>query len=289
MEFGEMPDLCHRNPYVYTEMMEIARWMIEDIGFDGFRYDFVLGYGGWLVKSFLERNYTKHRRYDFSPFGVGECWDQDRGIDQWLDEVNNWSDNPTTAFDFPLRDKLKSLCDEHGFSLIDMTTGGTLSAERPSSAVTFVENHDIIRSNPITNDKMLGYAWILTHEGYPCVFWYDYFNLELAKEGNKNGIAALIKIHEQYAGGSTKVLYADDHLYIMQREGSNDTKGLVFVLNNSEDGWNGKGITTKWKNKKFISAAWSSNSDAGIPQDKTTDGNGYSDFWAPPRGYVVYV
>lgn len=28
--------------------------------------------------------------------------------------------------------------------------------------------------NPgIVNDKMLAYAFILTHEGYPCVFWQE--------------------------------------------------------------------------------------------------------------------
>ena len=27
---------------------------------------------------------------------------------------------------------------------------------------------------PVTNDKLLAYSYILTHEGYPCVFWKDY-------------------------------------------------------------------------------------------------------------------
>jgi len=189
-EFGGMPDICHRNPYVYGEMMELARWMVVEIGFDGFRYDFVLGYSGWVVKSILERRYMKKDGSAFAPFGVGECWATDRSIEEWLDQINNWSDNPGTAFDFPLRDKLKGLCDEYGYSLLNMISGGTLSDERPASAVTFVENHDIVRTNPIVNDKILAYAWILTHEGYPCIFWQDYFNLGLAQEGGNRGIAA---------------------------------------------------------------------------------------------------
>jgi hypothetical protein len=47
-----------------------------------------------------------------------------------LTEVNNWSDNPGTAFDFPLRDKLKNLCDTYGYSLLNMITGETVSDER---------------------------------------------------------------------------------------------------------------------------------------------------------------
>jgi len=289
MEFGEMPDLCHRNPYVYTEMMRLAKWMIEDIRFDGFRYDFVLGYGGWLVKSILERRYKRNGKTDFAPFGVGECWDTDRSIDQWLDEVNNWSDNPGWAFDFPLRDKLKKLCDEYGYSLVNMTTGDTLVDERPSCAVTFVENHDIIRTNEIINEKMLAYAWILTHEGYPCVFWYDYFNLGFAEEDNENGIAALVNVHEKYAGGDKKILYADDNLYIMQRKGFKDMPGLIFVLNNYGDEWNGKQVNTSIANVKFIPVAWRGRNDLNAPEEKTTDENGYADFWAPPRGYAVYV
>ena len=289
MEFGEMPDLCHRDPYVYTEMMKLARWMIEDIGFDGFRYDFVLGYGGWIVKSILERRYNRNGKTEFAPFGVGECWSTDRSIDQWLDEVNNWSDNPGYAFDFPLRDKLKDLCDEYGYSLLNMTTGGTVVDERPSSAVTFVENHDIIRTNEIINDKMLAYAWILTHEGYPCVFWYDYFNLGYAEEEKPTGIAALINVHEQYAAGNKQILYADDNLYIMQRTGTEDKPGLIFVLNNYGDAWNGKWINTNIPNATFTAVSWRGRNDLNEPEEKTTDENGYADFWAPPRGYAVYV
>jgi alpha-amylase len=37
--FEGMPDLCHRNPYVYSELMEYVRYLIEDIGMDGLRYD----------------------------------------------------------------------------------------------------------------------------------------------------------------------------------------------------------------------------------------------------------
>ncbi len=287
--FGGMPDLCHRNPYVYREMMELSRWLIEDIGYDGFRYDFVLGYGAWLVKSILERRYKKNGRHDYAPFGVGECWDTDRDIDEWLDEVNNWSDNPGTAFDFPLRDKLKNLCDSFGYSLINMAICDSLSDERPLCAVTFVENHDIFRLNPIMNDKQLAYAWILTHEGYPCVFWYDYFNLGLAKENTTSGIAALIKIHEQYANGNREILYVDDELYIMQRLGAEDKPGLVFVLNNKGNVWNGTAVQTKWINATFNATAYYSAIDTSVPESKQTDENGIADFWAPPRGYAIYV
>jgi alpha-amylase len=286
--FGDMPDLCHRDPYVYTQILEYSRWLLEDIGFDGFRYDCVKGYGGWMIRAIQELRALRDGRA-FKPFGVGECWDSDRVIGDWLDETNAWSDNPAGAFDFPLRDRLKDLCDSYGYSLKNLPAGGTLLTDRPLQAVTFVENHDVARSNPITQDKILAYAFILTHEGYPCVFWQDYFNWGLGKPETPNGIAALVRIHEDHAGGPTRVLYADNDLYVMQREGIDGQKGLVLVINNRGDWWGGGRVQTRWRNTRFVPAAWSGRYDSSMPEEKRSDREGVADFWAAPRGYAVYL
>ena len=286
-EFAGMPDLCHRHPYVYTEMINYARWLLEEIGFDGFRYDMVKGYGGWMVRSIQELRALRNRK-SFKPYGVGECWDCDRTIGSWLDEANAWSDNPVGAFDFPLRWRLGDLCDSYGFSLRRLADRGVLLWDRPREAVTFVENHDVVRDHPIFNDKLLAYAFILTHEGYPCVFWQDYYNWDLAKPDSPNGVEALVKTHELYAGGQTKILYTDDDLYIMQRYGTGDQPGLVFVLNNGGK-WNGAWVQTRWGDRRLTPVAWHGRDDLGKPQDKRTDMSGRADLWAAPRGYAVYV
>jgi alpha-amylase len=46
------------------------------------------------------------------------------------------------AFGFPLRYRLKDLCDKFGFSLRGLVDGGVLTRQRPLDAVTFVDNHD---------------------------------------------------------------------------------------------------------------------------------------------------
>ena len=284
-----MPDLCHRNPFVYAELMKYARWLIEEIGFDGLRYDFVKGYGTWIITAILERLYEKKGGTRFCPFGVGEYWDSDIYITQWLKETNAFTDNPVSAFDFPLRGRLKDLCDSYGFSLKTLAQKGTLVTDGLSHwSVTFVENHDIIRTDPVCNDKMLAYAYILTHEGYPCVFWQDYYNYGLAQEGLASGIAALVKVHEDYAGGATEILYCDDDLYIMQRRGTDKQRGLIFVLNNTSR-WDGRSVATQWASTQFNPAAWRGRDNADVPQSKQTDGSAAGEFWAPPRGYVVYV
>ena len=286
MTFGDMPDLCHRNPTVYTAILENAEWLINEIGFDGFRFDFVKGYGAWMVRAIQE---LRGLRGDsaFKPFAVGECWDNSRTIDDWLTETNAWSDNPVSAFDFPLRYRLRDLCQVYGFSLRALTSGGTVLAGDPARAVTFVENHDVVRNDPIVNDKMLAYAYILTHPGYPCVFWQDYYNWGLALPGEAGGIDALVRVHEDHAGGDTQILYCDDDLYIMQRTGWQNQRGLVFVLNN-RGAWNGATVRTNWGNTSFSPVAWHGR-DLGTPLPKHTGEDGGADFWAPPRGYAVYV
>jgi len=285
--FGDLPDLCHRNPTVYTELLKYARWLLEDVGFDGFRYDMVKGYGAWIIRAIQEVRAVRDGNV-FKPFGVGEHWDSDRAILDWLAEANAWSDNPVAAFDFPLRYVLRDICDGFGVGLERLITDGTIVAQQPTKAVTFVENHDVVRNDPVTTDKMLAYAFILTHEGYPCVFWHDYVNLGLAEDGKPSGVAALVRLHEDHAGGDTTVLHVDHDLYVMQRSGMGSQHGLVLVLNNRGE-WNGATVRTQWADHELRPHAWRGRDDVGVPNPKRTNSQGIVDLWAPPRGYAVYV
>jgi len=212
-------------------------------------------------------------------------------VDEWLTSINNaFMDNPVSAFDFPLHYKMKGLCDQFAFDLRTLTDG-TVIQRFPGQTVTFVDNHDTIRDggNAVVNEKLLAYALMLTSEGYPSVFWQDYFNFGLAGRGTANGIAALIAVHENYAGGTTSALYADNDLYLMQRGGFGNQPGLILVLNNRGDTWNGKSVATQWRTKRMTPVAWWGRNDKSKPTDKWTDLNGVGDFWAAPRGYAVYV
>jgi alpha-amylase len=289
MTFGDMPDLSHRNPYVFSELLKLSRWLIEEVGFDGFRYDFVKGFGASTVQSIQEYRYMRNGQY-FEPYGVAEYWDSTGNTLNWVSEANRSSSNPVDAFDFPLRELLKNLCDRYGFSLKNLVGGESVLQKQNYSAVTFVENHDIRdEGRPIANDKLMAYSYILTHEGYPCVFWKDYYNLDLALEDTHNGIAALVAAHEKYAAGSTSTLYLDDNLYIMQRSGYGSQPGLIYVLNNRGDRWDGQWVNTQWCNTELIPVAWWSRFDMEQPLNKRTDMEGRASFFAPPRGFAVYA
>jgi alpha-amylase len=94
------------------------------------------------------------------------------------------------------------------------------------------------------------------NEGYPCIWWYDYFNLELARPGTPNGIDALIDAHHKYAAGEACILHADPDLYVMQRSGIDHQPGCVYVLNNLGDKWSGTSVKTTWPNQKFKRVGW---------------------------------
>jgi alpha-amylase len=289
MTFGDIPDLSHRNPYVYAELLKLMRWLIEEIGFDGFRYDFVKGYGANTITAIQEYRYMRGGK-PFVPYGVAEFWDNARAIENWVDLVNFSNSNPVDAFDFPLRELLKNMCDQYGFSLKDLVNGDSVLKKQPQTTVTFVENHDLRdEGRPVTNDKLLAYSYILTHEGYPCVFWKDYFNYDLALRDTPNGIDALVWAHEQYAAGRTDTLYLDDNFYIMQRTGYDGKPGLVYVLNNSGDAWQGQWVTTQWLNASFRPVAWWGRNDRNRPEDQSTAADGRGRFFAAPRGYAVYA
>jgi alpha-amylase len=289
MAFGGFPDLSHRNPYVQAELLKLARWLIEDLGFDGFRYDYVKGYGAATVKAFQEYPYQRDGR-TLAPQGLAEFWDDADPILNWMDTANSSSTNPVSAFDFPLREMLKSLCDQSGFSLTSIATWETVLKNQPHRSVTFVESHDLRdEGRPILNDKLLAYSYILAHEGLPCVYWKDYFNYGLALPGTPHGIDALVQAREKYAGSPTQILHLDDELYIMERPGSGSHPGLIYVLNNDGSDWRGEWVNTECPNTTFQPVAWWGHSDMARPIDQSTDRDGRVQFFAAGRGFAIYV
>jgi len=289
--YAGFPHLCHRNPLVYAAMFEYARMIIEDLGFEGFRFDFVKGFGAWMIGLLAKYKYQKPDNNEFEPFVVGELWSGGDDIEAWLAKANKYTDNQIAAFDFPLRYKLKGVCDSPNFDLRQLTDGGTVVMKRPANAATFVDNHDM-GDDAIVNDKLMAYSFILVHEGYPCVFWHDYYNNQLDRPGTPNGINALIEAHHKYAGGDSQILHADPDLYIMQRVGWGDDNvqqsGLVYVLNNLGNQWSGTSVKTRWPNQRFVPVAWDGRDEAH-PDERTTDAEGNAEFPAPPRGYCIYV
>ena len=101
-----------------------------------------------------------------------------------------------------------------------------LAGISPLNAVTFVENHDtdLNAGEKIVINKMLGYAYILTSEGYPCVYYRDY-STDRNCFGLKPLIDNLIWIHEKLAFGPTQQRWKDFNVFAYERLGATASAG----------------------------------------------------------------
>jgi alpha-amylase len=175
-------DLDHTNPDVRAAIKDYLR-KLRGLGFRGWRYDLVKGYAGRFVGEYNEATRPL--------FSVGEYFDTDRQkVTGWIDATGGRS----AAFDFPTRYLLHDACMRDDFSQLRSWNAGKcvpggLIGFWSNKAVTFVDNHDTeyrrerehqanydcTRHFPGAKVEM-GYAYILTHPGIPCVYWSHFFD-----------------------------------------------------------------------------------------------------------------
>lgn len=157
-------DLDHSNTYVQNATKAYLKWMKNEMGYDGWRYDLVKGYLGCYTKMYNEAG--------AGYMSVGEYWDGD------YNKVVNWinaTDKTSTAFDFPGKySAFNNGLAANNFS--SMVSGGAPCGLAGSAykryAVTFVDNHDTYRDgSKYTGDIPQANAFILSAPGIPCVFW----------------------------------------------------------------------------------------------------------------------
>ena len=86
--------------------------------------------------------------------------------------------------------------------------------------VDLVENHDTDHdnNNHIVQGKMLAYAYILTSEGLPEVFYRDY-SMDAGSYHLKPLLDKLILIHETLASGTTQQRWKDGDIFAYERLG----------------------------------------------------------------------
>jgi len=151
-----------------AQLIDAADWLTRALDVQGYRLDNTKGVSTVFITELL------HSKSMVGKFAVGEFADGN------IQNLQNWSNavqHRSSSFDFPLHFVLKNMCNSPGgFPMFTLDHAGLAGAD-PLGAVTFVENHDTDRGGiggPIVVNKMLAYAYILTSEGYPCVFYRDY-------------------------------------------------------------------------------------------------------------------
>jgi alpha-amylase len=254
-------------------LLDAADWLTRALDLQGYRLDNAKGVSTIFVLRLLTHG-TMANKFSVAEFADGNI----QLIENWANAVQHRS----AAFDFPLHFVLKDMCNNPDtFDMSTLDHAGLAGAD-PQGAVTFVENHDTDRGGvggPIVRNKILAYAYILTSEGYPCVFYRDY-SKDPDCFGLKDSIDPLIQIHEQLALGPAQQRWKDGGVFAFERMGgghllvglnkdSNTSRAITvqtgFPPNTQLHEFTGHGGTVTTQG----------NSQVSIVIPKSTNGEGY--------------
>lgn len=164
-------DLDHKSQNVQTIIKAYLKYLKDDLGYTGFRYDMVKGFSGSHVA-----DYNKSVGVEYS---VGEYWDSNARIQSWI----NATLKNSAAFDFQFRYNVRDAINKNNWAALKSTNNLMNDKNWRQYAVTFVENHDMEyrsaseQQDPIRRDTLAANAYLLAMPGTPCVFlthWQEY-------------------------------------------------------------------------------------------------------------------
>jgi alpha-amylase len=220
--YGAARDIDHSQSFVQTSIEDWMNTTLKGVGFDGWRYDYVKGYGG---------NYVGIYNNATNPyFSVGEYWTtlcyngEGCGSDGAYPDAHrqqqvNWvtaTGGTSAVFDFTTKGLLNKALSTYNYSVLKDSSGkpqGTIGWW-PSHSVTFVDNHDTGPSGTCSSgqnlwavpcDKVMqAYAYIMTHPGVPSVYYPHYFNWGLGSQ-----IKALMQLRKSEGINSNSTVTID--------------------------------------------------------------------------------
>ena len=241
-DFGGCRDIDHKSENVQKVIKAYLKYLKDDLGYTGFRYDMVKGFDGSHVADYNDATGVE--------YSVGEYWDGNDKIESWINRTNKKS----AAFDFQFRYNVRDAV--NGAANGKVTTSSDWSklnsndnlmhdANYRRYAVTFVENHDTQKrseseqNDPLRKDTIAANAYMLAMPGTPCIFqphWNAY------KSEIKEMIAA-----RKYAGITNMSNYANKQskktLYVNEVTGTKHK--LLVAVGNDAAGYVGETGYTK--------------------------------------------
>lgn len=241
-DFGGCRDIDHKSENVQKMIKAYLKYLKDDLGYTGFRYDMVKGFDGSHVADYNDATGVE--------YSVGEYWDGNDKIESWINRTNKKS----AAFDFQFRYNVRDAV--NGAANGKVTTSSDWSklnsndnlmhdANYRRYAVTFVENHDTQKrseseqNDPLRKDTIAANAYMLAMPGTPCIFqphWNAY------KSEIKEMIAA-----RKYAGITNMSNYANKQskktLYVNEVTGTKHK--LLVAVGNDADKYAGETGYTK--------------------------------------------
>lgn len=168
-------DLDFQSEEVRREVTEWGKWYLDTTGVDGFRLDAVKHIAAWFFPEWLD---AMERHVGRDLFVVGEYWTPELDALRWyVDRLGG----RMSVFAVPLHYQFHYASREGAAYDMRRLQDGSFMKDRAALCVTFVDNHDsqplqALESTVEAWFKPLAYAMILLRrEGYPCVFYPDYY------------------------------------------------------------------------------------------------------------------
>lgn len=272
-EFGNFDylmgaDIDFTNPEVVEECHKWAKWYLETTKVNGLRLDAVKHINAGFYKDFI-KNIKKEVSQKL--FVVGEYWSSDVSkLHRYIEET----DGQISLFDVPLHFNLYSAANDENYDLSKILDN-TLVKENPSKAVTFVDNHDTQPCQSLQSFltgwfKLPAYSIILLRsEGYPCVFYGDFYGIPHDNVEPVKDLEILLKLRKEKAYG-IQTDYLDNSNYIgWTRHGdkTHQDSGLAVVISNKDDGEKRMYIGEEFSGKIFIDALSNCDEEAKIDDE----------------------
>lgn len=287
-------DLDFQDADVREEIIGWGRWYLNTTGADGFRMDAIKHIAAWF---FPEWHDTLERHAGKDLFMVGEYWVNSLSSLLWyIDDVGG----RMAVFDVPLHYNFHAASRSGRNYDMRRILDATLMKARPTHAVTFVDNHDSQPLQALESPveawfKPLAYALILLRrEGYPCLFYADYYGAEYddrGGDGNSYHISLpshrylldrFLAARRDFAHGPQYDYF--DHPSTIGWTRIGDEKhpqGLAVLMSNGSDGY-------KWMEtgKRFTRYG---DLTGHIREEVVTNGDGWAEFRCPGGNVSVWV
>ena len=288
-EFGNFDylmgaDIDFQNEEVREELLNWGKWYIETTDVDGFRLDAVKHINAEFYEQWL-----KKLRKDLKEelFAVGEYWSGDISkLHRYITETNG----ETSLFDVPLHYNFYNASRDENYNLVQILDK-TLMKENPSKAVTFVDNHDTqpeqsLQSYVESWFKLPAYSIILLRdEGYPCVFYGDFYGIKHNNIEKIEGLKEMITIRKEKAYGKQNDYFDNPSCIGWTREGDEEhiKSGVAVLISNKYDSEKRMYIGKDLAGEEFIDAI-------GNCEEKVIiDEEGFGNFKVKTKSVSVWV
>lgn len=228
-DWSGMRDLDHRSANVNKCIKAYVKYLVDDLGYTGFRYDMVKGFAGSYVGE-----YNVHAGVKYS---VGEHWSSASETKNWINSTKYNGIIQSAGFDFQLHYRFADAIKQKNWTILRTNNEHIIQSGDNYNryAITFVENHDTqwrssssTGSEPILTNILACNAFMLAMPGTPCVFlkhWLDY----------KNDIKKMIEVRK-LVGITNKSTYTflntsdRDYVAFYTYGGSDNKKVLLTVV-----------------------------------------------------------